>query len=81
MAKMITIRIDEDNYKKIKEAASSEKRTISNYIEHATLTHLEECACFVNAEEMSEILEDKHLVSRLQRGTLNAKRKYGKLIG
>jgi len=39
MPKTITLRIDEDVYGLFKTAASAEKRTISNFIEYATLNY------------------------------------------
>jgi len=80
MAKTITLRLDNDVYEKIKKAASSERRSISNYIENATLDHLEECA-FVDTEEMAEITSNNMIVSRLKRGAKEAKQKKGTLIG
>ncbi len=65
MGKTITIRIAEDTYKKIKSAAAAEKRTISNFMESATLCFIERSG-FVTNEEMEAILDDKELVASLQ---------------
>jgi uncharacterized protein (DUF1778 family) len=65
MGKTITIRIDEDTYKKIKSAAAAEKRTISNFMEYATLSFIERSG-FVSNEEMEAILDDKELMASLQ---------------
>jgi uncharacterized protein (DUF1778 family) len=65
MGKTVTIRIDEDNYKKIKSAAAAEKRTISNFMEYATLSFIERSG-FVSNEEMEAILDDKELMASLQ---------------
>jgi len=65
MGKTITIRIDDETYKKIKTAAESEKRTISNFMEYATIAYLENSS-FISDEEMKEIVEDRELLSRLQ---------------
>lgn len=64
MGKTITIRVDDDTYIKIKTAAQSEKRTISNFMEYATLAYLENSS-FVTEEEMQQILEDQELIDRL----------------
>jgi uncharacterized protein (DUF1778 family) len=65
MAKTITVRVDDSTYKKIKTAADSEKRTISNFIEYATLSYVEN-SCFVADEEMTAFLEDKDLINNLK---------------
>ena len=54
MGKTITIRIDDATYKKIKLAAESEKRTISNFMEYATVAYLENSS-FISDEELKEI--------------------------
>ena len=64
MAKTITVRVDDATYNKIKTAADSERRTISNFIEYATLAYVEN-SCFVADEEMTEILEDRELINNL----------------
>lgn len=67
MAKTITIRIDDDTYNMIKTAAEGERRSISNFIEYATITYLTE-ESFVTDSEMNEILEDEKLLKALQIG-------------
>ncbi|MDC7234223.1 MAG: CopG family transcriptional regulator [Spirochaetales bacterium] len=67
MAKTITIRIDDDIYKLIKNAALGEKRSISNYIEYATMAYLTEKS-FLSDSEMDEILQDKELRLNLKKG-------------
>ena len=67
MAKTITLRLDDETYSRIKEAAAGDRRTISNYIEHATLNYLEE-ESFVPASEMEYILKDRELMESLRRG-------------
>jgi predicted transcriptional regulator len=39
MAKTITVRVDEKTYNMFKRAAEGQKRTISNYLEYATLSY------------------------------------------
>ena len=65
MAKTITVRVDDTTYKKIKTAADSERRSISNFIEYATLAYVEN-SCFVADEEMKDILEDRDLINNLK---------------
>jgi uncharacterized protein (DUF1778 family) len=73
MGKTITIRIDDETYKKIKSAAESEKRTISNFMEYATIAYLEN-SNFVSDEEMIQIAEDHELMNRLQQSIQDIKR-------
>jgi len=73
MGKTITIRIDDETYKKIKSAAESEKRTISNFMEYATIAYLEN-SNFVSDEEMIQIAEDQELMNRLQQSIQDIKR-------
>lgn len=73
MGKTITIRIDDETYKRIKSAAESEKRTISNFMEYATIAYLENSS-FVSDEEMIQIAEDHELMNRLQQSIQDIKR-------
>ena len=73
MGKTITIRIDDATYRKIKSAAESEKRTISNFMEYATVAYLENSS-FVSDEEMERIADDQDLMSRLQQSLQDIKR-------
>jgi hypothetical protein len=61
MPKTISLRIDDTLYEKIKAAAESEHRSISNYIENATRTQLMEQYLVTN-EEMDDILKNKSFV-------------------
>jgi uncharacterized protein (DUF1778 family) len=67
MAKTITIRLDDDTYNMIKTAADGERRSISNFIEYATITYLTE-ESFVSESEMNDILSDEKLLKALQVG-------------
>lgn len=72
MAKTITVRIDDSTYNKIKSAADAERRTISNFIENAALSYVEN-SCFVADEEMKDILEDKELINNLKQSLEDVK--------
>ncbi len=65
MGKTITIRIDDDTYDLIKKAASGQKRSISNFIEYATIAYLADDS-FVSDEEMDEILNNEKLLKSFQ---------------
>lgn len=66
MAKTITVRVDDATYDKIRTAAVSERRTISNFIENATLSYVDSRS-FIADEEMNEIATDKELIETLKR--------------
>ena len=61
MAKTITIRIDDDTYSLIKKAAEGERRSISNFIEYATISFQTE-ESFVTDFEMEEIIKNEELL-------------------
>lgn len=65
MAKTITIRIDDELYKNIKNAADSEHRSISNYIENATRSYIFN-ENFVSDEEMEDILKNKGFITSIK---------------
>lgn len=56
MAKTITVRIDDSTYDIFKLAADGQKRTISNYLEYATLNYTMN-EMIVDDIEMNEILK------------------------
>lgn len=55
MAKTITLRLDDKVYELFKRAAEGQKRTISNYLEYATLNYLLQ-ESVVDDSEMNEIM-------------------------
>ena len=67
MSKTITLRLDEKTYDLIRSAATGSRRSISNFIEYATVAFLAEDS-FATDSEMMEILSDTELVSDLERG-------------
>ena len=67
MAKTVTLRIDNDTYNLIKLAATGERRSISNFIEYATMAYLAE-ESFVTDNEMDEIMNNEKLLKNLVQG-------------
>ena len=80
MAKTVTMRIDDDTYNLIKSAATGERRSISNFIEYATMAYLAE-ESFVSDGEMDEILSDKDLLLNLKQGDNEIKSGKYRIIG
>jgi len=66
MSKTVTVRLDESTYKKIKTAAESERRTISNFIEFATVSFVDN-SLFIEDEEMNEIKGNNKLMDTLKK--------------
>ena len=67
MSKTITMRVDDDTYTMIKTAADGDRRSISNFIEYATIAFLTE-ESFVSDNEMHDILRDENLLKNLKQG-------------
>jgi predicted transcriptional regulator len=55
MSKTITVRIDDTTYEMFKKAAEGQRRTISNYLEYATLNYTVN-EMVVDDSEMKELL-------------------------
>jgi uncharacterized protein (DUF1778 family) len=70
--KTLTVRVDDDTYNLLKKAADGEKRTLSNFIEFATLRYITS-ELYVSDAEMLEIIQDKELVQSLKKGAKNVK--------
>ena len=73
MAKTVTVRVDDTTYRRIKSAADSERRTISNFIEYATMAYVESNT-FVEDQEMKEIVGNKELLRNLRKSMDDIKR-------
>jgi uncharacterized protein (DUF1778 family) len=73
MAKTVTVRVDDTTYQRIKSAADSERRTISNFIEYATMAYVES-STFVDDQEMKDIGGDKELLKNLKKSMDDIKR-------
>ena len=79
MAKTVTVRVDDTTYKRIKSAADSERRTISNFIEYATMTYVES-STFVDDQEMKDIAGDKVLLKNLKKSMDDNKRGHYRIV-
>jgi predicted transcriptional regulator len=79
MAKVVTLRLDEEVYKELREAAEAERRPLSNLIETAALAKIREQQ-FVDDTEMAEIVENEGLLKRLQAGSRDARKRKGRFV-
>ena len=80
MYKTITLRLKENEYKKILAGAEAENRPISNFITHSALKQIEE-SLFVDPIEMAEINSNQNLLKKIRNGHKDAKKMRGKMIG
>lgn len=80
MSKTITLRLSEEEYKKISSASEIEHRPISNFITTRVMEDIEE-SYYVDHIEMAQIKSDKKLLERLQAGHRDAKEMRGRLVG
>ena len=55
MIRTVTLRLEQDEYDELREAATAERRSLSNFIATAALERVRE-AQFVDDAEMAEIL-------------------------
>ena len=77
--KTITVRVDDNVYNILKKAADGERRTISNFIENASLSYLTN-EIYVSDYEMAEIMKDAKLVSGIKKGLDDAKKRKYKIV-
>jgi predicted transcriptional regulator len=75
----VTLRLDEEVYRELREAAAAENRPLSNLIETAALHRIREQQ-FASDAEMAEILGNERLVARLRRGSRQAKKAQGRFV-
>ena len=79
MAKTITLRLSDENYKVYKKLAERDNRPISNFIETAVKKFIE-LNEFVDEFEMEEIRNNVQLNKSLKRGLADMKNKKGRLV-
>ncbi len=79
MPKTVTLRLDNEVYEELREAAVAERRPLSNLIETAALARVRE-EQFVDDAEMAEILSNEDLVRRLKAGSRQARKRKGRFV-
>jgi len=80
MPKTITLRLQDEVYKKLNRAAIEDHRSIANLIETLALRKLEE-ELLVDDFEMEEIFSNTDLLKKLERGHIHAVQKKGRMVG
>ncbi len=79
MRKTITLRLSDEVYKVLAEAARAENRPLSNLIETAALAKITEQQ-FVDDAEMAEILANEKLIKRIRKGSRDARARKGRFV-
>jgi len=79
MSKVVTLRLSEEEYKRIAAAAKIEHRPISNFITAKVIKDIEE-SYYVDPIEMAQIKSDKDLIGKLKIGHRDAEEMKGRFI-
>ena len=77
--KTITVCVNDNVYNILKKAADGERRSISNFIENASLSYLTN-EMYVSDYEMSDIMKDADLVSGIKKGLDDVKKGKYKIV-
>jgi len=80
MAKVVTVRLSDEEYKRIAAGAKAERRPLSNFMTIMVMKGIEE-ADYVDAVEMDQILADRRLMAKLRAGHQDAKARRGRTVG
>jgi predicted DNA-binding protein len=79
MAKVVTLRLDDEVYNTFKTMAAQENRPLSNFIETAALRYINEIE-YVDEFEMAEINSNATLHDSMKSGIEDYKNRRGRLI-
>ena len=80
MAKVVTVRLSEEDYRKIVAAAKLERRPLSNFMTLMVIKGIEE-SDYVDTVEMDQITSDQRLMAKLRAGHRDAKQRRGRVAG
>ena len=79
MSRTVTLRLEEDAYDELREAAAAERRSLTNLIETTALARARE-AQFADDGETAGILGNGALLRRLKAGSQQARQRRGDFI-
>lgn len=79
MSRIVTLRLNDDDYKELKEAAAADNRPLSNLIQTAALAQVREQQ-FVDDAEMAELQVNDDLMRRLRAGSRDAGKRRGTFV-
>jgi len=80
MAKVVTVRLSDEDYRKVVASAKLERRPLSNFMTTMVIKGIEEGA-YVDAVEMAQITSDQRLMAKLRAGQRDARRRRGRFVG
>ncbi len=80
MAKVVTVRLSDKEYRKIAAGAKLERRPLSNFMTLLVLKGIEE-GDYVDAVEMAQIRSDPRLTAKLRAGHRDARQRKGRFVG
>jgi predicted transcriptional regulator len=75
----VTLRLPENHYRLFRKLAEEENRSLSNFIETATIRHIEESE-YADSFEMEEIRRNSGLTRSLRRGHADARLNKGRFV-
>lgn len=75
----VTLRLPENHYRLFRKLADEENRSLSNFIETATIRHIEESE-YADPYEMAELKKNKSLNSSLRKGHADARLNKGRFV-
>lgn len=79
MSRTVTLRLKDEVYDALREAALAENRPLSNLIETAAMSRIREQQ-FVDDAEMAEISSDENLLRRIKQGSREAQLRQGRFV-
>jgi uncharacterized protein (DUF1778 family) len=79
MPKTVTLRLTDEAHRIFVEAARAENRSLSNLIETAALNKLREIQ-FVDDLELVDIMANEKLMTRMRKGSQDAKTRKGRFV-
>jgi predicted transcriptional regulator len=79
MPKTVTLRLSDETYSTLLEAAKAENRSLSNLIETAAMAKIREQQ-FADDAEVAEIMENKELMKRIKKGSQEARLRKGRFV-
>jgi predicted DNA-binding protein len=79
MAKVVTLRLNDETYNTFKTIADQENRPLSNFIETAAMRYINEIE-FVDEFEMAEINSNTVLKDSMKRGIKDYKKRSGRFV-
>ena len=79
MPKTVTLRLSDETYSTFLEAAKAENRSLSNLIETSALAKVREQQ-FADDVEVAEIMANKELMKRIEKGSQEARHRKGRFV-